>query len=211
MAIAIREPRSAGRPRVYDDRDIFVAVARVLARAGFSGVTVAAVAAELGCTGPGLSKRFGTRHDLLLAYLAWSTEQAQERFRRVRERHASPLAALRARVEIPVDERRDEMADPAGYANLVTLYYAGVVDPILRPAILRRRAVLAAETARLLAEAVEAGELVACEPERLSRVLLAALTGVAQLAAMCPPGTGMEQLLGEMVDEVIAPYRPANR
>ncbi len=208
MITKVNARRQAGRPRTYEDAEVFSATAAVLARGGFPGLTLAAVAVELGCTAPALNKRFGSKRDLLFAFLEWSTALARERFRRVRAEHASPLAALRARFAMPVEERRDEVADSVHYANLVTLHLAAAADPMLRPAIERRRRLFEDEIAGLLADAKAAGELVECDPNRLGWVVLAALTGVAQMTAIGAPGAAIEDRLGDMVDEVVAPYRP---
>ena len=89
------ERRHVGRPRTYNDDEVFLATAAVLARNGHAGLTLAAVAADLGCTAPALNNRFGSKGDLLIAFLEWSTALAQTRFDQVRAEHSSPLAALR--------------------------------------------------------------------------------------------------------------------
>jgi AcrR family transcriptional regulator len=198
--------RKPGRPRVFTDDEVLAATAHVLARLGHGGLTLAAVAAELGCTGPALSHRFGSKRGLLLAYLDWATEAARARFREARHAHASPLAALTARFRLPAERRPDEVADPAGHANLVFFSIAARTDPTLRPAAVGRRRLFEDETAALLEEAREAGELIACDTRRLSRTLLAALSGTA-LHWVGEPDGPLEDRLGEVVDEVVGPYR----
>src|SRR5687767_10768486 len=104
--------REIGRPRVFSDDDVFAATARAVARLGYASLTVEAVAAEVGCTGPALIRRFGSKRGLLRAYLERANAVSLARFRRVRQAHASPLEALRARFRIPTEERPDEVAPP---------------------------------------------------------------------------------------------------
>jgi len=209
MTTLTKEPerRHVGRPRTYDDTEVFQATATVLARSGHSGLTLAAVAADLGCTAPALNNRFGSKGDLLIAFLEWSTSLAKERFDQVRAEHQSPLAALRARFAMPAEVRQDEMASPWNYANLVTLSFAAVSDPVLRPILDRRRQLFEDQIESLLSDAKAAGELVECDTRRLAWVLFAALAGTAHLMALGHPGPTIEAQLGIMVDEIIAPYR----
>ena len=202
-------PREVGRPRVYANDDVFAATARVVTRLGYARFTVNAVAAELGCTAPALIRRFGSKRGLVLAYIEWSNAASRERFRRARETYASPLAALRARFRIPTDRRPDEVADPAGYANLVGFHLAAWADPGLREAEKARRELFEAEIASLLEAAHAGGELVACDARRLGRTLLAALTGVA-LQWAADADRAIEARLVETIDEIVAPYRAPN-
>lgn len=201
------ERRQVGRPRTYNDDEVFLATAAVLARNGHAGLTLAAVAADLGCTAPALNNRFGSKGDLLIAFLEWSNALAQTRFDQVRAEHSSPLAALRARFAMPAENRQDEMMAPKNYANLVMLSFAAASDPVLRPILDQRRHLFEKQIWSLLRDAREAGELTECDTRRLAWVLFTALTGTAHLMALGHPGQTIEDQLGNMVDEVIAPYR----
>ena len=200
--------REVGRPRVFADDAIFAATARTVSRLGYARLTVNAVAQELGCTAPALIRRFGSRRDLLLAYLAWANTTARERFRWARETHASPLAALHARFQIPTAERPDEVANPTGYANLVDFHLAAWADPALREVEKERRELFEDEIAALLEEAHSAGEIAGCDPRRLGRTLLTALTGAA-LQWASDHERAIEERLGEVIDEIVGPYLPA--
>jgi hypothetical protein len=124
---------------------------------------------------------------------------------RARQAHPSPLAALRARFQIPTDERPDELADPAGYANLVLFHLAAWADPELREAERARRELFEDEIGVLLEAARDAGELVDCDARKLGRTLLSALTGTA-LQWASDHDRGIEERLAEMVDEIVRPY-----
>ncbi|MEA2527193.1 MAG: hypothetical protein QOF73_4420 [Thermomicrobiales bacterium] len=201
-----RPSREVGRPRVFTDVDVFAAVTRAITRLGYAHLSVDAVAAEVGCTGPALIRRFGSKRGLLRAYLEQANAASIERFRWARETQGSPLAALRARFRIPTDQRPDEVANPAGYVNLVLFHLVAWADPALRETETQRRRLFVEEIAALLEDALDAGELVRCNPHRLSTTLLAALTGTA-LQWASDPDRAIEEQLVEMIEEIVAPYR----
>src|SRR3954452_16219965 len=99
-----RSPRAGqgGRPRVFQNEDVFRAVTRVLTQSGYGQLTFDSIAMELGCTGPALSRRFGAKQALVAAYLDWMLNGIHERFEAAKHTDGSPLAALLARVSIPV-------------------------------------------------------------------------------------------------------------
>jgi AcrR family transcriptional regulator len=199
--------RSVGRPRTFDDADIFHATATVLAQFGPYGLTLGAVASELGCTAPALNKRFQSKQGLIIGFIKWSTERVRRRFDEMRDRHASPLAALRARFAMPASERNDEVADTDHYWNLDAFYATSASDPELLPLIAARGDVFRDETAALLRDALEAGEIASCDPEHLTKILLAALCGVVYLVTTWHRNEIIEERLGDMVDDIVGPYR----
>lgn len=205
--------RHVGRPRMFTDDDIFAGVSRVLTQQGFSRLTIATLAEEVGCTGPALIKRFGSRKDLLNAYLHWANESSRQRFNDARRQHASPLGALRGRFESPVSERLDEAADPAGFAYLIGFLLSAGNESALVPVLRQRYDVFHQEISSLIEDAVAAGELRECDSIRLSRTLLETLIGAALLwdysSAWTSDGDGqpVEYRLGEVVAEVLEPYR----
>ncbi len=205
--------RHVGRPRTFTDDDIFAGVSRVLTRLGFPRLTIATLADEVGCTGPALIKRFGSRLDLLSAYLHWANESSRQRFNDARRQHTSPLGALRGRFEQPVNERLDEAADPAGFAYLIGFLITASTEPGLVPVLKQRYDVFHEEISSLLEDAVAAGELRECDSNRLSRTLLETLIGAALLwdysSSWTADGNGqpVEYRLGEVVAEVLEPYR----
>jgi AcrR family transcriptional regulator len=190
--------REGGRPRSFENGDVFRATARALAHLGYSGLTLEAVAQEVGCSAPALSKRFGSKRALLRAYLEWTIEMAGERFRAVRQQHASPLAALRARYLIPVEERPEEFSAVTGASEMRN-------DPDFRPILLARRQSWNAEVAALLTAAREAGELVACDTDELARTMGAALTGAIVLWS--PDDGPLMDRYAAIFDTIIGPYR----
>lgn len=200
--------REVGRPRVFDDAAVFEATARALARLGHARLTLAAVAAELGSSAPALSKRFGSKRGLLLAFADWSLEASRERFRQARETPGLPLEGLLARFLMPAGARIDEGADPSGLAHVAALYVDYAADPALRDVAARRVRLFEEEITALLAEALAAGELAGCDVHRLGRLLHSAFVGAALTWAADPSRPG-EAWLREVFEGVIGPYRAA--
>jgi AcrR family transcriptional regulator len=200
--------REIGRPRTYTDDDIFAATARAVARLGYARLTIDAVAAEVGCTGPALIGRFGSKLGLIRAYLEWANAVSRERFRRERELHTSPLAALRARVGIPPDERLDEIGDANGNANIVVFHLSAWAEPELRASEQGRRQMFEDEIVALLQAARDAGELIDCDFRRLGRTLVAALTGTS-LQWASDHQHAIEARMVEVLEDVIRPYLAA--
>jgi AcrR family transcriptional regulator len=83
------------RPRKATDEQIFLAAQRVMGRLGPKDLTLAAIAAEAGVTAAALVQRFGSRRELLLTMTRLFAEGSGDFFRQLREKHRSPLAALR--------------------------------------------------------------------------------------------------------------------
>ncbi len=170
MKTNLRAARDGGRPRSFENEDVFRATAAVLARLGHGGLSLEAVAQEVGVSGPAISKRFGSKRALLREYLAWTVQNARTRFHTSREQHASPLAALWARCLMPFEDRPEELSAFSGWLDLRK-------DPDLAPLLQERRQVWETEAASLLAEAQEAGEVIACDVNALASAVTAALSG----------------------------------
>jgi AcrR family transcriptional regulator len=198
--------RPVGRPRTFSDDAVFAATARAVSTQGFSGMAIDNVAEELGCTGPALVGRFGSRQGLLRAYLEWANAESARRFREVRAAYISPLAALRARFHTLADDRLDPPTQSANHMSILVLHIAAWNDPVLQSLERQRRTMFEAELTLLLEEAQAAGELSPCDPHRLGKTLFAAVVGTA-LQWTCDRQGAIEDSLVEVIDEVVKPYR----
>ena len=193
MAMTEVAAREAGRPRVFTDEDIFLATYRVVKTLGYNKLTIASVAAQVGCTGPALIRRFGSKHLLLRAYLQWSTVRSHERFLRIRAEHASPLAMLRARFSMPESERPEEVGDIAGHTPFLAFYVEGRADALFRPYIDEHARQYEVEIAELIDAAIAAGELYPCDSAQLAHALLAAIAGASLMWSPDHPRTLNEE------------------
>jgi AcrR family transcriptional regulator len=199
--------REAGRPRVYTDEDIFYATARVVRTLGYNRLTVASVAHEVGCTGPALIRRFGSKHQLLRSFLLWSTEKSHERFQRIRAEHGSPLEMLRARILMPESERLEEVGEMAGHTTLLIFYLEARADALFRPYIDEHAMQYEIEIAELLEEAIAAGEIRRCDTAEFAHSLLASIAGASLMWSPDHPRTVNEEN-ARVLDNLLNAARP---
>jgi AcrR family transcriptional regulator len=199
-----------GRPRSFQDDDFFRAVTEILVFDGFPFLTLDAVARELGCTAPAVSRRFGSKRGLIRAYLEWTLERMTGRFHAVRECYESPIEALRARGVIPAEQRSEEIGDPANpdhQAHIATFWAQMRNDPEFRPLFERYIKAAEDEIAALLAEAMEANELQRCDPEAIGRALTAAWAWTTLFWTGDGPDGSLVNCLGQVFDTIVGPYR----
>lgn len=196
-------PRDPGRPRQFSDEMIFIATAEAVAREGYRGLKLAAVANILGCTGPALIHRFGSRQGLLLGYLTWSIERSNHLFEATAAEFDSPLAALRARFSDP--GHRHNRDDVAHSAHMV-FFAEGRTDPEFVPHLRPYQAAILSGIERLLVAAIDRGELRSVPTAPLANTLLAAIIG-ANLMWSPVLETPLAEAVGGVIDAIIAPYR----
>jgi AcrR family transcriptional regulator len=209
FASAFAEPREVGRPRMFPDEEIFLATARAVARHGYARLTLDEIASELGCTRQALARRFGSKHDLVRAYLHWVLDQGAIRYQQIRMEYSSPLAALRARLLFPADEQPGKIADPASQANIFSFFIGASETPEFRALLERQLQAYEAEVTCLLSEARIAGELELTDARELARTLIAATTGEISLWAPIRRGP-VAPRLAQVIDAVLKPYRVSN-
>lgn len=143
------------RPRGVSDAAILQAAAEVIGRMGPSGLTLAAVAEEVGLVPGTVLQRFGSKHGLLVAMARQSAADAQALGERVREEHGSPLAAIMAFAA----EWTAPMATPERFANHLAFLCMDLADPQLHEHALAVHKAQGRAIETLLAEAVSKGEL----------------------------------------------------
>jgi AcrR family transcriptional regulator len=214
--VAVTNPRAGqgGRPRTFQDVDFFNAVNRTIGKHGYTGVTLDAIADELGCTAAAVSRRFGSKHGLVRAYLEWRLESTARRYREARKDYASPLAALRVRGTIPAEERPDELGDPSDptyWVNRNSFFTAAGADPEFLAILRKHYQISVDETAGLLRDAIDAGELKPANPVILARTIISAWSGTTNFWGMDGPDGTLIERLGEIFDTIIDPYRTTPR
>jgi AcrR family transcriptional regulator len=192
----------AGRPRSVEDAVILRAAVEVIGRVGPSGLTLAAVAREVGLVAATLVQRFGSKRGLLLALAERSAIDTGPFYERVRERHRSPLKALRA----VVVESMAPMDSPKSFANHLAFLCLDLTDPELH---LRALAVHNAHQhglRGLLDDAVATGELRAdTDTTRLARSVRAMTAGAGLVWALDREGS-LTQRLQDELDVLVAPH-----
>jgi AcrR family transcriptional regulator len=196
--------RDVGRPRSFSDEDAFRATTRLLIEHGASGITLADLARDLGCTAPALNVRFGSRIGLLKAYYAWATQMDSERFQRVRETYDSPMAAVRARFTMPAHDRLEELVDSTGQAKLLSLLSEAQADAEFADLVAERSRIFERDLTELLQAAIDTGELRPCDPAKLSHLIYTCFVGASFVWSVKPHGSVIDEVMS-VLDTALAP------
>ncbi|GIH50442.1 transcriptional regulator, TetR family [Microbispora rosea] len=192
----------AGRPRGVDDSVILRAVAEVIGKVGPAGLTLAAVADEVGLVPGTLVQRFGSKRGLLVALARQSAHEAEAHHERLRRRRPSSLDALTALAE----ESMALMDTPERFANHLAFLCMDLTDQELHEYALavheaQRRAILA-----LLDEAVAEGELrTGTDTAALAESVQALIAGTGLTWALDRQGT-LQERLRRAVTALLSPY-----
>ncbi|MFJ3231233.1 TetR/AcrR family transcriptional regulator [Streptomyces sp. NPDC086787] len=193
-----------GRPRGVADTVILRAAAQVMGRVGPAGLTLAAVAREVGLVPGTLVQRFGSKRGLLLALADQSAEDASELAGRVRQASDTALDALTALTV----ESVDAMTTPESFANHLAFLCMDLADPQLHERALAVHHAQTRAIEALLAEAVGAGELRAgTDVAALARTVRAITAGAGLTWALEREGS-LGQCLRRELDAVLSPHLP---
>lgn len=196
----VRNP--LGRPRRVEDDAFFEATARAWARFGYAGLTLAAIASEVGLTPGAIVQRFGSKRGLLLSFYDAANALTVRQFLLATEANRSPLAALwRATVGWAI-----VAPDAKSQANLMSVFTELAADDDLGARSRNRLRIIHQHTQRLLDAAVQRGELSACDTAELSRVLVASVLGALLRWAVTAEGPVMERIK-ECFNSAIRPLK----
>jgi AcrR family transcriptional regulator len=194
------------RPRTVIDEDIIAAAAKVIGRVGPGKLTLADVGKEIGLSAATLVQRFGSKRGLLLAMATSAAESMDACFDVVRAAHASPLAAV---VAAATDITR-YFDTPEEVANHLSFLQMDLSDPDFHRLMVISSTKTLAGYRRLLREAVDAGELVECDTQRLARAITAIGGGSLIQWAVFRQGTAVSWVRAD-IDAVLEPHRPRAR
>jgi AcrR family transcriptional regulator len=190
------------RPRQTTDAAILGAAGRAIGRLGPVRLTLADVAREAGVSPATLVQRFGSKRGLLLALTAAGPDENRRQFEAIRRANPSPTNALFALG----DCWAQFMGTPEEISNGLAFLQIDLTDPDFRRHAVANAELVEGETRRLIAEALDAGELSGCEPAPLARVLGAALHGSLVSWAIHRKGTLADWLRRDL-EAVLQPYR----
>jgi AcrR family transcriptional regulator len=194
-------PVRTGRPRTVSDEAIYEAVSAVVGEVGPSGLTLAAVAEKVGLSAPALTQRFGSKHNLLLAHAEAAAGGIDDLFERVRRTSPSPVSALRAALiefNSGVDSRET-------FANHLAFLHLDLTDPELGAHAARQSRLLRRSIARLIEEAIDAGEMLAEDPTELADTIYTVYNGA--LVGWAIDGNGsLPRWLAIRLDRVLASH-----
>ncbi len=190
------------RPRTVADEKIIEAAARVIGRVGPGNLTLADVGKEAGLSAATLVQRFGSKRGLLLAMATSAAESMDACFDMVRAAHPSPLAAL---VAAATDITR-YFDTPEEVANHLAFLQMDLSDPDFHRLMVISSKKTLEGYRRLMREAVDAGELLECDTQRLARAITAVCGGSLIQWAVFRQGAAVSWVR-EDVDAVLEPYR----
>jgi TetR/AcrR family transcriptional repressor of bet genes len=170
-----------GRPSNSAQRrqQIVEATVVVMARAGFDGASVQAIAKQAGLSPGLLHHHFGNKHEILLAVLDHLEALLEGRYQARVGRRRGPWGRLEAWVDAHLAVGED--ASPEAAAVWVWIGAQALRDPELR----RRYAALVERRVQVLASLVDAyaqSEGLRVDPRAVSVATLAAIEGFYQLA-----------------------------
>jgi AcrR family transcriptional regulator len=190
------------RIKTASDADIVDAAARVILKVGPTGLRLADVAEEIGLAPATLLQRFKSKRALLLAVAAQGTRAIAEDFAARRARAASPLDALLALSPAVRSVARSRRC----LTNKLAFLQLGLSDPAFQRHLQTHHRTVLAEIRKLLDEAVDEGELHACDTAIVARALLAVQHGSLLLWALTRGGAAEAHIRMDM-EAVLGPYR----
>lgn len=171
----------------------------VLLSQGYEALTLQNIA-KIGQLSPAaLSKRFGSKKGMLLAYYEHLIEVTRHSFAELAKR---PLPLLDALIEI-FTQWHEYIKTPQQLANLMVLYLNFDIDPELIAKSRERMKMVDAEVQRILADAVTRGELICEDIPKLSHALQAAATGAALLWCKEKPGTNPKKRIADSLSLIL--------
>jgi AcrR family transcriptional regulator len=200
---------AAGRPRGIDDAAILRATVDVIGRVGPVGLTLAAVADEVGLVPGTLVQRFGSKRGLLLALAARAAAHADADalLARVRAEHESALSALAALIVTPMAS----MATPETFAHHLAFLCIDLTDPEFRAHALAIHQAQGRAVEALLTESLLAGDLrPGTDVAALVGSVQAIASGAGLVWALDRQGS-LEQRLRQALDGVLSPYLRVHR
>ncbi len=201
-----RTPNKVGRPRAFQDDDVYRVMMSVISEVGYARLTFALIAVQIKCTTSALIRRFGDKKSLVQGFILWITQQQEELFRQYDNLELSPLNVLRSRFYLPIpNQPDDERRDIANAELYLAFFIEARSEPAYRPQLaklMREFEELAVETTKA---AVKAGEIKPCNEAELAHTLIVAMIGAQS--------TWLDHQQGPMISEmdrvwnsIMAPY-----
>lgn len=190
------------RPRKVSDDDVFMAAYKVMSRVGPAELTLAHIAGEAGLTAGALVQRFGSKRGLLLQIMERFAGGTSETFAMLRKGHRSPLAVLRAYAECMADMA----STPEALLRNLAYLQIDLSDPDFRRHLAVSARATREELQRLIAEAIDANELVPVTNARqLARTIDAVVGGSMMSWAMHQEGPAAKWMRDDL-NAVLKPY-----
>lgn len=195
--------KGPGRPRVFQDEDVFVVTTQLLLEGGISVVTLQRVASALGMTHQAISQRFHSKSGLLQAYFDWMRAKSNQYDEIMIGPHESPLAAIRNRFLLGTGVSNP--LEPVQEIYAMPLMLELRRDPQVNSRIRSAPPVFETRLVQLLDEAQDVGELKPCDSKELAALILAASIGGTVIWRMDPKGSILDVMDGH-IRAALRPY-----
>jgi AcrR family transcriptional regulator len=190
------------RPRTVDDGAILQAAAMTISRLGPSTFTLADVATVVGLSPATLVQRFGSKRGLMLALAEQGVAGVDACFAAVRAAHPALLDAVMA----AATDMTRYVDTPEEMANHLAFLQIDLSDPAFYRLMLQNSTRILAGYEALLDEAVQAGDLVACDTRRLAAAVGSMAGGSLIAWAVMRKGKA-EAFVRKDLEMLLAPYR----
>jgi AcrR family transcriptional regulator len=194
-----------GRPRQVTDDEILDAVARTVSAGGPAKLTVAAVAARVGVTAPAVRQRFGSKHDLLIAFAARAAATATDTFDAAAASAEDPVTGLLAGLAAD-----GSFADRLEIAHHLALLQLDLTDPELSRSAAQHSRKMRSAVRNQIDRAAECGQLkAACDLAELADSVYTTFNGALLTWAIDGNGTSSDWVT-ERLRRVLKPYLVAH-
>jgi AcrR family transcriptional regulator len=177
-----RIPNKVGRPRAFQDDDVYRVMMSVISEVGYARLTFSLIAAEIRCTTSALIRRFGDKKSLVQGFITWVTERQEVLFAQYADRDLSPLDVLRARAYLPVQaDLQDERTAIQDTELFLAFFIEARSEPAYRPQLGNLTREFEIQAVETIKAAVEVGQLKECDAEELAHLIVCALVGAQSL------------------------------
>lgn len=190
------------RPREYSDQTIFEGVSKALIKHGYANLSMSNIAREANLSAAILSKRFGSKRGLLLAYYDYLIDLTKQSFSALRKTKMPALDMLKHVFLMWTTQ----VETPAQFANLASIYLGNNQDPEFIEKTKLRLKIIDEEIQQILQIAIDSKEISELDKDLISRVLQAAVTGAFFIWCKDSRLTP-EEWVNDCFDVVFAPYR----
>ncbi|CAN5711710.1 hypothetical protein BH09CHL1_BH09CHL1_32380 [soil metagenome] len=175
-------PRKRGRPRAFEDDEVFRIISDLLLNGTLSDVTLERVAKLAGATNQAISQRFSSKSGMLVSYLTWIGDIARADVAAICASADSPLQRFRSVMTLPINPRVLANPSPNPAENWMPILLELDRDPELARINDEGRKQFIGVVLGLIEEAQAAGELRAADPRRILELVWAVLVGAITLA-----------------------------
>jgi AcrR family transcriptional regulator len=195
------------RPRTVEDSAILEAAVNVLGRIGPERLTLADVGEAAGLSAATLVQRFGSKRDLMLSVLKFTTEGLEQRLQTAISSSDSPLESIFAAA---MDRVPAAPADEI--ANILSFYLSDFGDPDFRALALENSRRAIAGFKRMLDEAVAEGEIAESyvDTNQLAETIYSLMMGSLVTWTVTGEGSYRTKIRNEL-DVLLRPFRRGPR